>query len=195
MDWLKKILNKLLKKLEHHIEKHLEDALKEEPLDNTGKKPEGPDGPESQEENVSEDKQEPADEVPFSELHWSFGGVDGSRRIISSSSRIRDLVISENGMRYSWVSGGCEKDLGAESRTDANCLACVFYKEGKFWRGGKFDWISTSRTSRDFKNIFSGYRGWNSEAFEKSKEVCFVIISTKNNFRTNVIKSDKRGEE
>lgn len=195
MNWLKDILHKLLKKLEHHIEKHLEEALEEEPLDNTGKKPEGPSGPESQEQGIPEDKQEPADEVPFEELHWTYGGYDGSRKIIAPSSRIRDLVISEHGMRYSWVSGGCEKDLGASGRTDANALACLFYKEGKYWHGGKFDWISTSRTSRDFKNIFSGYRGWNGEAFKKATEVCFVIISSKNSFRTNVIYSAKRGED
>jgi hypothetical protein len=84
-----------------------------------------------------------------------------------------------------WVKGGCEK-LGASSSTDAACLACLFCKLDGRWRGGKFDWISTSRTTRGFENVRDGYGGWRKDAIEAAEAFAFVICSSDGKKRTNV---------
>lgn len=129
-----------------------------------------------------------ADAVPYSSLNWSMGGFRGAGALQHSGAVIGSLSVKSNGMSYKWVSGGCEA-LGATSKGDADhTLACLFYLDasGK-WQGGKFDWISTSRTTRDFKNIHDGYNGWSPSAFVAATEYAFVIVGT-NGRRTNVIK-------
>ena len=129
-----------------------------------------------------------ADAVPYSSLNWSMGGFRGAGALQHSGAVIGSLSVKSNGMSYKWVSGGCEA-LGATSKGDADhTLACLFYLDasGK-WQGGKFDWISTSRTTRDFKNIHDGYNGWSPSAFAAATEYAFVIVGT-NGRRTNVIR-------
>ena len=127
-----------------------------------------------------------ADAAPFASLKWPWGGFDGSKAALSPSARVKSLKVTCSGLSYSWESGGCE-DLGASSRTDASCLACLFCFDGSSWRGGKFDWISTSRTSRDLKNVESGYNGWDAAAFRSAKAHAFCIVSKDGRKRTNVV--------
>ena len=127
------------------------------------------------------------DAVDYASLRWSMGGFNGARAVRHDGVEIGGLNVGRDGMSYRWVRGGCEQ-LGAGSRGDASkTLACMFYRDkaGK-WQGGKFDWISTSRTTRDFKNIHSGYNGWNAAAFDAAKEFAFVIVGTGGR-RSNVI--------
>ena len=117
-------------------------------------------------------------------LKWCWGGFDGSKAQESSAARIRNLRVTSSGLSYEWEKGGCEA-LGATSRTDAgHTLACLFIADG---RGGKFDWISTSRTTRDLKNIEGGYNGWNSADFRASETFYFCIASADGKRRTNII--------
>ncbi len=124
--------------------------------------------------------------LDFGALRWPWGGFDGSKAALADKARVKSLKVSRSGLSYSWASGGCE-DLGASSRTDASCLACLFCFDGSSWRGGKFDWISTSRTSRDLENIESGYNGWDAAAFRSAKAHAFCIVSKDGRKRTNVI--------
>lgn len=133
-----------------------------------------------------------ADAVPYSALNWSMGGFRGAGALQHSGAVIGSLEIKPNRLSYKWVSGGCEA-LGATSKGDADhTLACLFYLDasGK-WQGGKFDWISTSRTTRDFKNIDSGYNGWNPSAFHAAKEFAFVIVGTGGR-RSNVVTAEAK---
>ncbi len=132
------------------------------------------------------------DAVPYSSLNWSMGGFNGSKAVLHEGVEIGSLNVGRDGMSYRWVRGGCEQ-LGAADKGDASkTLACLFYLDasGK-WQGGKFDWISTSRTTRDFKNIHSGYNGWNAAAFDAATEFAFVIVGT-NGRRTNVIRGARK---
>ena len=130
------------------------------------------------------------DEVGFAQLKWNYGGFKGGAATLESSTRISKLQVNSGGMSYSWASGGCEK-LGAASSTDAACVACLFCHIGGEWIGGKFDWISTSRRTRDFKNIRSSYNGWMSNAIEKADAYAFVIVSRDGKKRSNVIRCGK----
>ncbi len=131
-----------------------------------------------------------ADEVDFSTLDWCWGSFSGKSASPVSGVEIGSLKVSSSGMSYKWKSGGCEK-LGASSATDASCLACLFCKLDGKWKGGKFDWISTSRTTRDFANISGGYNGWQKDAISKATEYAFVIVSKDGKKRTNVIKAGR----
>lgn len=131
------------------------------------------------------------DAVDYASLRWSMGGFNGARAVRHDGVEIGGLNVGRDGMSYRWVRGGCEQ-LGAGSKGDADhTLACLFYLDasGK-WQGGKFDWISTSRTTRDFKNIHSGYNGWNAAEFDAATEFAFVIVGTGGR-RSNVIRVAK----
>ena len=126
------------------------------------------------------------DAVEFGLLNWSYGGFKGGSAKLSAKARIMGLSVKSDGMSYQWMSGGCE-NLGASSSTDASCLACLFCLVGGRWVGGKFDWISTSRKTRDFKNIESSYNGWPKNAIANATRYAFVIVSKDGKSRTNVI--------
>ncbi|MBR3086862.1 MAG: hypothetical protein IKH04_10725 [Kiritimatiellae bacterium] len=128
-----------------------------------------------------------ADAVEFSLLQWAWGGFDGAGARPVDGCRIGGLSVGSHGMGCAWEAGGCEM-LGASSRSDAACLACLFVRGADgAWRGGKFDWISTSRTTRDFKNIGAGYGGWPKDAVGTAREFAFVIVSEDGRRRSNVI--------
>ena len=131
-----------------------------------------------------------SDEVGFAQLKWKYGGFNGAKASLETSTRISKLSVNSGGLSYSWASGGCER-LGASSSTDANCLACLFCLIDGEWVGGKFDWISTSRRTRDFVNIRGQYNGWRPDAIEKAKAYAFVIVSRDGKKRSNVIRRDK----
>ena len=127
------------------------------------------------------------DQVPFGSFSWNFGGFTGGRASKTTAS-ITGLSVSASDMSYRWKTGGCET-LGASSRTDhTHTVACFFVQrsDGK-WVGGKFDGISTSRTSRSFVNIFEGYNGWSLSGVPNPCPCAFVIVSTDGKKRTNVI--------
>lgn len=132
-----------------------------------------------------------ADAVDYSLLQWSYGGFKGGSAKLSNKARIKNLKVSSSGLSYSWAAGGCE-DLGASSREDYDhTVACLFVFVGGKWVGGKFDWISTSRTTRDFKNIKDGYDGWPKDAIGKAEKYAFVIVGKNGKSRTNVISSGR----
>lgn len=126
------------------------------------------------------------DAVAFSSLNFSYGGFNGSSAQISSAT-IGNLRVSNDGLSYSWVGD----DLSAWGLSDGDssgALACFFIKENSGgWNGGKMDWISSSRTSRDFHNITTGYHGWTLSKAPNPCEVAFVIVSKDGRKRTNVI--------
>jgi len=126
------------------------------------------------------------DAIPFKDLSFCWGGFDGKNAVLSSIPRIQNLKVENNGLSYSWSTGGCEQ-LGASDKYDySKTLACLFVKQGDKWVGGKFDWISTSRTSRDFTNIKNGYNGWDQNAVSAGKDFAFVIVSSNGKSRTNI---------
>lgn len=118
---------------------------------------------------------------------WRYGGFNGSRASEAPGCRIGSLRMSLDGMSYKWISGGCEA-LGATSREDySKTVACAFYWDGSRWVGGKFDWISTSRTSRTFENIREGYGGWDAVEFFRATRHGFCIVSADGKHRSNFI--------
>ena len=126
------------------------------------------------------------DAADFSALDWCWGGFKGGGAALDNRARIMGLRVTSSGLSYSWMSGGCE-NLGASGKDDAACIAALFCLIGGKWRGGKFDWISTSRTTRAFTNIAEGYGGWDNGAVGKADKFAFVICAKDGKRRTNVV--------
>lgn len=120
-------------------------------------------------------------------LVFRYGGFDGSRAAEDPATQIAGLHISRSKLSYKWAKG----NLGnwGLADTDAGALACAFYWDGKQWIGGKFDWISTSRTTRGFENIYGHYNGWNPDAFWAASKRAFCIVSRDGRKRTNLIET------
>lgn len=133
--------------------------------------------------------------VDFSELEWVYGGFDGGAAQPVAGCEISGLKVTERGMSYQWIAGGCHL-LGAPENDAHNAsytLACLFcYIEGR-WVGGKFDWISTDRSTRGFENIEGGYKGWDTEAIRKAEAFAFVIVSKDGKRRSNAITVEVNG--
>ena len=126
-----------------------------------------------------------ADQVPFGSLSWSYGGVNGAKAAKTTAS-ISGLSAGSQTMSYRWA-GDTLRTWGL-SDGNAGALACFFVQrsDGR-WVGGKFDWVSTSRTSRGLENIYAGYRGWTLSGVPNPCLCAFVIISSDGKKRTNVI--------
>ena len=124
------------------------------------------------------------DAVPFSALNWTFGGVNASGAK-QSGVVISGLSCSRSGLSFRYV-----KNLSAWGRSNSQAadLACLFVQrsDGR-WVGGKFDWISSSRQSRDFANVYGGYDGWTLAGVPNPCPVAFVIVSTDGRRRSNVL--------
>lgn len=124
------------------------------------------------------------DQVAFSSLRWSFGGVNGSGAV-QSGVQIAGLSCTKNGMSFRYV-----KDLSAWGRaySHAGDYACLFVqKSDGSWVGGKFDWISSSRRTRGFENIRGGYNRWSLSGVPNPCKVAFVILNHDCRRRSNVI--------
>lgn len=121
------------------------------------------------------------------QLEFRYGGFRGEKAKEVAGCRIGSLKVGKDKLTYKWIEGGCEA-LGAKDKADySQTVACAFFWDGKKWVGGKFDWISTSRTSRGFENIRSGYGGWDSAAFFGAKKHGFCIVSKDGKKRSNFI--------
>ena len=152
---------------------------------------EEPDDEEPDWEELPEAPENYLDEAQFSSFKWDFGGFKGGDAVWGgdpgngSGPVIGNLKMGKDGLSFTYENGlagwGLEKD-------DASALACLFVKDNDGnWVGGKFDWISTSRNTRDFENIYSGYNGWDLSNVPKTTTVAFVIVSKDRKWRSNVI--------
>lgn len=127
------------------------------------------------------------DAVPFSSLNWSFGGFKGENAQLSSP-RIGNLKVSGEDLSYSWTGD----TLRAWGISDSDCngaLICFFVKRSDgTWVGGKFDWISTSRVTRNLENVFNGYCGWSLAGVPNPCEAAIVMVYVDGSKRSNVTK-------
>ena len=126
------------------------------------------------------------DSVAFSGLVWTYGGFDGSRAAASSPS-ISNLSCNGSKVSYTWSIGLADWGLGYD---DAGAIFAVFIEQPDgSWVGGKVDWVSTSRTSRDFKHMLS-YNNWPKSGVSlplaTGTRVAVVVVSANGALRSNV---------
>jgi len=125
------------------------------------------------------------DAVPYGAFNWPYGGFNG-RGASHSGVTISGLRFVGNTLFFNY-----DTDLSAwgMSHGDAGgALACLFVKNTSGqWVGGKFDWISSSRTSRELKHCLEGYNGWSMAGIPNPCEAAFVIVCPKGGRRSNVL--------
>jgi hypothetical protein len=125
------------------------------------------------------------DQVPFGSLKWTFGGRPNGAGARNGGVVISGARFSPNGLSFTY-----NRDLSAWgcSSGELGGVACLFVRKtnGK-WVGGKFDWISSSRRSRDFINVYGGYEGWSLAGVPNPCAAAFVIVSPDGKRRSNVI--------
>ena len=129
------------------------------------------------------------DEAPYASFDWSYGGFNADKAgwggIEAIGPVIGDLSFSKDGLRFHWENGLSAWNLDYD---DASAIACLFVQDNDGnWIGGKFDWISTSRSTRDFKNVYGGYNGWDLSNVPKTTTAAFVVVSRDGKWRSNVI--------
>ena len=125
------------------------------------------------------------DAMSFNALSWVYGGKPYAGGARQNGVQITGLRVSKNGLSFRYV-----RDLSAwgYSSTALGGVACLFVRnERGRWVGGKFDWISSSRQSRDFANVYGGYDGWTLAGVPNPCPVAFVIVSTDGRRRSNVL--------
>ena len=138
----------------------------------------------------SDDSDVPADldAVDFASLVWKFGGVDGSKAKLSAP-RISGLKAGKESISYKW--DVTLSAWGLDDDDSDNALACWFVtREDGSIVGGKFDWISTSRKTRDFKNVLTGYQGWSLEGVPNPCQAYFVVVSKDARKRSNIVATE-----
>lgn len=126
-----------------------------------------------------------SDQVAFSSLNWVYGGFNGSGASHDKVS-IKGLRMNSSGLSYSYST-----DLSAWGISFDDCngaLICMFVKNNKGqWVGGKIDWISSSRVTRDFHNVHGHYNGWTLSDVPNPTDACIVIVHKDGKRRSNVI--------
>ena len=111
--------------------------------------------------------------VSFGGVEWCYGGYKPNS-LSKGSFTYKVTGGTTHGITSS--NGG---DWGAASGKNAVFIVCLFVKQSKGWRGGKFDWISKNRGSRDLKNVHSGYAGWCSEGVAKGKPFKACVVDAR----------------
>lgn len=146
------------------------------------------------EQEEAEEAPEPGvpDEAPYADFQWRYGGerLPGARNDGSVVIALKKL--SAGGIDFTW-----EKNLSAWgiSHDHADALVCAFVQDSSGqWLGGKFDWISSSRTFRDFGHLSGAeaYKGWNLEGIPNPTQLAFVVVERTGRRRSNVITADWR---
>ena len=129
------------------------------------------------------------DQVDFSALKWQYGGFNGAGARLDSP-RLSNLRSTGSRLYYKWDVGLAGWGLG-HGEAGAVCAA-FFYKDGR-WVGGKFDWVSTSRTDRELKHV-EYYSNWGSSGIQLPwrGRVAFVVVSADGRRRSNVLVAEAK---
>lgn len=125
------------------------------------------------------------DAVSYGSFNWVYGGFNGAGAP-HSGVNISGLRYSGNTLFFNYVN-----DLSAWGLSNGDAggaLACFFVMNtAGQWVGGKFDWISSSRTSRGLQHCLTGYSGWSMSGIPNPCQAAFVIVSPNGDRRSNVL--------
>lgn len=188
--WLNKNLDKFLNKLWALIE----GTVADDHTDNGNSEPVNTDHqptPVPGQPTTPTQPEKSDDEVSYSSLDWCYGGFNGNKATLTSA-RIKNLKVTSKGLSYEWAKGSCT-DLDKNcTHNNACCTCALFCKVNGKWIGGKFDHISTDRTTRGFENIDGAYNGWKKSSVTSATAYAFVILDDGAKNRTNIIVQEKK---
>lgn len=124
------------------------------------------------------------DQVDYALLKWQYGGVHAGGAKLDSP-RLSGLSCNGRAVSYRWDVGMSGWGL---SNGDAGAICAVFFLKDGVWIGGKFDWVSVSRSNRELKHVES-YSNWPSSGIKLPwrGKVAFVVVSADGKRRSNVV--------
>ncbi len=124
------------------------------------------------------------DAMDYALLRWQYGGVNASGAKLDSP-RLSGLSCNGRSVSYRWDVGMSGWGL---SNGDAGAICAVFFLRDGQWIGGKFDWVSVSRSNRELKHVES-YSNWPSSGIKLPwrGKVAFVVVSADGKRRSNVV--------
>jgi len=111
--------------------------------------------------------------VLLEEVEWCYGGYKPSS--LSKGS----FTYTVTGGTTSGITSSNGGNWGVASKGNPAFIVCLFVKQSKGWRGGKFDWISENRRFRGLENVYAGYGGWCSEGVAKGKPFKACVVDEK----------------
>jgi len=130
------------------------------------------------------------DALDYSLLQWRYGGKNCAGAKLDAP-RISGLSCNGSKLSYRW-------DVGLKawglSDGDAGAICAVFFERSPGqWVGGKFDWVSTSRSDRELKHVTS-YSNWPSSGIKLPwrGKVAFVVVSADGRRRSNVLGAEAK---
>lgn len=118
------------------------------------------------------------DDVDLSKAVWH--GPDGRGAKVTET--LYNLTFDGKAFRYR-QSAGTAKWTPRTGAKSVNQYACFFVKRNGVWTGGKFDWSSETRNSRERTNIDGGYTGGIRPV--PGEEVRFCLMDLNGTKRTN----------
>lgn len=124
------------------------------------------------------------DAIDHATLQYTLGGFRAPNATLDQP-RISNLHVTKSGLSFTY---DIDLSVWGIPHTEAGqALACLFVKIDGRWIGGKFDWISSSRNTRDFNNIHGNYNGWHSAYLADAEAFAFVIVHKDAKRRSNTI--------
>lgn len=140
--------------------------------------------------NKDSGKPDSLDQLDFNLFNFTYGGFKANNAVMTDvSPRISNLRFDKRSLYFTYDRG---LDGWGFSHSDPGAICAVFFKntEGR-WVGGKFDWISTSRTSRELKHCTTEptYSNWTMAGIPNPCEAAFVIFDRVGRQRSNVLKA------
>lgn len=177
---------KALKELQRFISRIL--ALgKQDPVQDADQAQETQNTPPTSEAIAGSEEPSQVNEQQNLKLH-SFGSPNVANARFNPDAQITGFKMDKKGMSYKWVKGGCEQ-LGAKDKQDAGMTlaVCGYSTNGIDFHVTKFDWISTSRTTRSWENVYEHYNGINPDMFFNAPKRCFFICDKHGSYRTNIL--------
>ncbi len=127
------------------------------------------------------------DEVAFGALQWRYGDFNGGSAARDPNVQISALTMHNgNRLYYRWDKGLSAWGMAHSDHSGAICAA--FFEINGAWVGGKFDWVSTSRSDRELKHVES-YKNWTSSGIRLPwrGRVAFVVVDKAGKRRSNVL--------
>ena len=129
------------------------------------------------------------DQLDYALLRWQYGGVNASGAKLDSP-RLSGLSCNGRSVSYHWDVGMSGWGLG---NGDAGAICAVFFLRDGKWIGGKFDWVSVSRSNRELKHVES-YSNWPASGITLPwrGRVAFVVVSADGKRRSNVLVTEAK---
>lgn len=124
----------------------------------------------------------------FAALKWVYGGFNGANAKLGEP-RISNLKVSANKLSFHWDVGMKSWGLADD---DAGAICAVFFEDASgAKRGGKFDWISVTRSNRELKHCTGvgaePYKNWSVADFPNPCRCWFVVVRRDGKERSNVL--------